>query len=96
VSYDYAFADSSQTFGLDSDRLAQLDHADPQTMNQRPYSFAEHGSLEPPADAGRALLDPKGSAIFWIFAAGLLGLVMVSGQFAIAAKVAAGGRAGRK
>ena len=89
-------ASAVDIFGVDSDTAAQNDHADPQTMQQRPYSFAEHGSMAPPANAGQALLDPRGSAIFWVFGAALLGLVMVTGQFAIAAKVAAGGRAGKK
>ena len=44
-------------------------------------------TLAPHSNAAKALIDPKGSAIFWIAIAGAAGLAMVSGQLAISAKV---------
>lgn len=48
-------------------------------------------SLQPPPNALKALTDPRGSAIFWIAIAAILGLAMVSGQLAVSAKVKARG-----
>jgi hypothetical protein len=48
-------------------------------------------SLAPQQNAARALIDPKGSAIFWVAGAAVLGLAMVSGQLAVSAKVKARG-----
>lgn len=50
--------------------------------------------LAPPANAARALIDPRGSAIFWVAAFAVLGLAMVSGQLKVSAAV--NGRAGKK
>ena len=50
--------------------------------------------VQPAGTAWQAILDPKGSAIFWVALFGVLGLAMVSGQLAISAKVA--GRGGRR
>jgi hypothetical protein len=47
----------------------------------------------PPENVIRALLDPHGSAIFWVALAAILGLVLVTGQVRVEA--ALGGRAGR-
>jgi hypothetical protein len=48
-------------------------------------------SLQPQQNAARALVDPKGSAIFWLALFAVLGLAMVSGQLAVSAKVRARG-----
>lgn len=48
-------------------------------------------SVQPASNAAKALVDPKGSAIFWVAAAAVLGLAMVSGQLAVSAKVKARG-----
>lgn len=47
--------------------------------------------LQPAPNAARAMVDPRGSAIFWIALAAALGLAMVSGQLAVSAKVRARG-----
>jgi hypothetical protein len=80
-------------FGISSEELARSDHADPQTAPSRPYATTETQLAAPPK-AHQALLDPKGSAIFWIAAAAVLGLVLISGQVRVEA--ALGGRAGRR
>jgi hypothetical protein len=84
---------ASETFGIPSAILARQDALDPQTPTPRPHASTEQ-TLEPPMSAARALTDPQGSAIFWIGAAAILGLVMVTGQFKVQA--ALGARAGRK
>lgn len=48
-------------------------------------------SLQPSPNAIRNLVDPRGSAIFWIALFAVLGLAMVSGQLSVAAKVKARG-----
>lgn len=48
-------------------------------------------TLKPPENAARALIDPKGSAIFWVAAFAVLGLAMVSGQLKVSAAVKARG-----
>jgi hypothetical protein len=85
--------DLQSLFGIDSDTLARLDQHDPQT-GFRTYATTESGTSQPPDSPVHALLDPKGSAIFWIAAAGVLGLVLVTGQLKVEAAV--GGRAGRR
>ncbi len=84
---------AGEIFGIGGAELAELDKADPQTAPVRAYASTETATLQPASPATRAILDPKGSAIFWIAAAALLGLVMVTGQFKVQA--ALGGRAGR-
>jgi hypothetical protein len=66
---------------------------DPQTPRHRAMVGNSSASLQPPANPLRAILDPKGSAIFWVAAAALLGLVLVTGRLRVEAAV--GGRAGR-
>ena len=44
-------------------------------------------TLKPHDNAAKALIDPRGSAIFWVAVAAALGLAMVSGQLAVSAKV---------
>lgn len=48
-------------------------------------------TLQPPDSAARALIDPRGSAIFWVAVAAVLGLAMVSGQLKVSAAVKARG-----
>lgn len=48
-------------------------------------------TIAPASNAARALLDPRGSAIFWVAAAAVLGLAMVSGQLKVSAAVKARG-----
>lgn len=47
--------------------------------------------VQPDQNPARALIDPKGSAIFWIALFAVLGLAMVTGQLAVSAKVRARG-----
>lgn len=48
---------------------------------------------QPPRQAHLALLDPQGSAIFWVALAAILGLVMITGQLKVSALLRArGGR----
>jgi hypothetical protein len=84
----------SDIFGTSSDELARADARDPQTPQVRPYTTAVNSpGNQPPRAAAMALLDPKGSAIFWIAAAAVLGLVLVTGQVKIEAALS--GRGGR-
>lgn len=85
----------SQTFGLSGDELALADHYDPQTPQTRTVSTAP-GSVTTAAaiSATRSLIDPHGSAMFWIAAAAVLGLVLVTGQIRVQAALAT--RAGRR
>lgn len=49
--------------------------------------------LQPSHNAAKNLLDPKGSAIFWVAVFAALGLAMVSGQLKVSAALnARGGR----
>jgi hypothetical protein len=43
----------------------------------------------PPTNPFRALLDPKGSALFWIALASILGLLLVTGQLKVQAALSA-------
>ena len=47
-----------------------------------------------PATGLKGLLDPRGSAIFWVVVAAVLGLAMVSGQLKVSA--ALNGRGGKR
>lgn len=82
-----------EIFGVGGAQLAMLDRADPQTPGVRAFAASSAATLEPPTSALRALTDPKGSAIFWLGAAAVLGLVLVTGQIRVQA--ALGSRVGR-
>lgn len=64
---------------------------DPTTGASPIYATTE-ATLQPASTPLRALLDPKGSAIFWIALAAVLGLVLVTGQLKVSAALK--GRAG--
>jgi hypothetical protein len=83
---------AQETFGISGDALAYSMHASPQTPDSPGIATAPQASKEPVAGAG-ALVDPRGSAGFWIAVAAILGLVLVTGKFKVEA--ALGGRAGR-
>lgn len=89
----YVGATAADLFGVSSRDQAALDMLDPGTSAHRTFASTEARN-EPPRDPVRALLDPQGSAIFWIGLAALLGLVLVSGQVRVEA--ALGSRVGRK
>ena len=83
-----------QLFGISSDDMARSDASDP-TTPLRTYSTAENPpSLSPPSNALAALVDPRGSAIFWIALFAILGLVLVTGQIRVEGAI--GSRVGRK
>lgn len=87
-----------ELFGTSSADVARDTIGDPMVFgvgNAGPVATTDVRD-EPPMSALRALTDPHGSAIFWLAAAALLGLVMVTGQFRIQAALGAGGRAGRR
>lgn len=82
----------SETFGVSGPDLAAAAQAD---SNSMPSPVATTRSQnQPPSNPLKALIDPTGSAIFWIAAAALLGLILVTGELRLDAKL--GGRAGRK
>ncbi|HEY8775799.1 MAG TPA: hypothetical protein VIM33_04875 [Gaiellaceae bacterium] len=82
-------------FGVTSDQLAQADARDP-TTPLRTYSTAQDspGAQNVPSNAFAAMLDPRGSAIFWIALFAILGLILVTGQIKVEGAV--GSRVGRK
>jgi hypothetical protein len=84
----------SEIFGISSDDMARSDAHDP-TTPYRTYSTAENspGALNPPDNPLAALLDPKGSPIFWIALFSILGLVLVTGQIRV--EGALGSRVGK-
>lgn len=83
---------AQETFGISGAALAAEQTLDPQSS---PSPIATTRVQNQPAGgAVGGLLDPHGSAIFWIALAALLGLVMVTGQARIEASL--GGRAGRR
>lgn len=87
---------ASETFGVSGTDIAAAASAD---ANSMPSPVATTRlSNQPPANAFKALLDPSGSAIFWIGLAALLGLVLVHGEARIDTKLGlgVGGRAGRR
>jgi hypothetical protein len=85
----------SEIFGPDSDELARADAADPQTPAIRTVTTAVNSpGNETPHSALSAITDPKTSAIFWIALAGVLGLVLVTGQ--VRFEAAAASRVGRR
>jgi hypothetical protein len=81
----------SETFGVGGADLATETLADP-TSAPSPIATTRVRNT-PPANPLKALTDPHGSAIFWIALAAILGLVLVTGQVRLDAKL--GGRAGR-
>lgn len=83
---------AAETFGVSGAALASDSVVDPQA-NASPIATTRVQN-EVPASAAKALLDPSGSAIFWIALAAILGLILVTGQVRLDAKL--GGRAGRK
>lgn len=52
--------------------------------------FPPTSTLAPSTSAVKALTDPRGSAIFWITAAGILGLGLVSGELSIRERLRVG------
>lgn len=87
--------DMMGTFGISGRELAQMDAADPQTPMHRGWATTDADDYEEtPSSPVRALLDPRGSAIFWVALAALLGLVLLTGQVKLEAAV--GGRAGKR
>lgn len=81
-------------FGVNSDQLAHADAADP-TTPLRTYATSENGpTLSHSPNAFAAMLDPRGSAIFWIALFAILGLVLVTGQIKV--EGALGTRYGKK
>lgn len=87
---------AQETFGASGTDIASAAAAD---SNSMPSPIATtRVTNQPPANALKALLDPSGSAIFWIGLAALLGLVLVHGEARIDTKLGLGlgGRAGRK
>lgn len=81
------------TFGLNPNALATQSLAHPDTP-AAPAIATTEVTMQPANSAARRILDPKGSAAFWIFLAAILGLVMMSGELKVAG--ALGGRVGRK
>jgi hypothetical protein len=79
------------TFGVSSALLAETDIANPSTPTPTVATTRQRNA--PPENPLRALVDPHGSAIFWIALAAILGLILVTGQVRVEA--ALGGRAGR-
>lgn len=82
-------------FGVSSDQLAEADKRDP-TTPLRTYSTAENSpdAHNVPSNAFAAMLDPRGSAIFWIALFAILGLILVTGQIRVEGAV--GSRVGKK
>lgn len=84
---------AEEIFGPSSQALARADFLDPQTPRSRTIATTEVRN-EPPDNPVLALLDPQGSAIFWVGLAALLGLLLVTGELKVQAAI--GGRAGKK
>jgi len=73
------------------DRLATMSMLDPSTPAAPAYATTEATLL--PSEGAMGLLDPKGSPLFWIGLAAILGLVLVTGQLKVSAALRArGGR----
>ena len=79
-------------FGLSGDDLAAQSLTSPQT-GAAPAIATTDATLQPSPSPLRALADPKGSALFWIGLAAVLGLIMVTGQLKVSAALK--GKAGR-
>ena len=82
-----------QTFGIDPIQQAMEWNASPLTSATPPIVTVEEATLQPARSPVSALLDPRGSALFWIALASVLGLLLVSGELKVAAAVR--GRAGK-
>lgn len=76
-------------FGLSANDLAAQSLASPQT-GAAPAIATTEATLQPSPSPLRALTDPKGSALFWIGLAAILGLVMVTGQLKVSAALKGG------
>jgi hypothetical protein len=74
-------------FGVSPSEIAAADD-----VSVIPYATTS-AQDQPPAQAHLALLDPQGSAVFWVALAAVLGLVLVTGQLKISAALRT--RAGR-
>lgn len=83
---------ANETFGISGPDLAAASAADSSSATS-PIATTRSRNA-PPSNPFKALLDPTGSAIFWIGLAALLGLILVTGQARIDLKL--GGRAGKK
>jgi hypothetical protein len=85
---------ASEVFGISGPDLAQEQAADPQS-GPSPIATTRQTNA-PPSNPLKALLDPQGSAIFWIALAAILGLFMIHGQASVDTKLGFGGSAGGK
>lgn len=75
----------------DPDLMASMNLLDPGTPAAPAHASTEATLL--PAEGVMGLLDPKGSPMFWIALAAVLGLVLVTGQLKVSAALRArGGR----
>lgn len=83
---------AAETFGISGAELASEAVVDPQA-SPSPVATTRVQN-EPATSPVKALVDPHGSAIFWIALAALLGLVLISGQSRV--ELALGGRVGRR
>jgi hypothetical protein len=71
------------------DRAAAMSLLDPSTPAAPAHASTEATLL--PSTGVHGLLDPKGSALFWIGLAAVLGLVLVTGQLKVSAALRARG-----
>jgi hypothetical protein len=85
---------AEEPFGMSGARMAAEQIVDP-SSNPSPVATTRVQN-DVPDNPLRALTDPHGSAIFWLGLAGLLGLVLVTGQFKVQAAVATRAGRGRK
>ena len=72
----------------DSDAMAHARLVNP-TTSAAPAIASTEATLRPSSGA-RALLDPKGSALFWVGLAAVLGLSLVTGQLKVSAALRGG------
>ena len=75
--------DGDTAFGLASNPISS---GGPTSTAPAP-GWPASSTIQPAQNALRALLDPRGSAIFWIAVAAILGLAMVHGQLSISGRV---------
>lgn len=82
---------AEEKFGplAEPDRLAMMSLLDPSTPAAPAYASTEATLM--PSEGFRGLLDPKGSPLFWIGLAAVLGLVIVTGQLKVSAALRARG-----
>lgn len=84
---------AAEMFGplAEPDLLANMNLFDPATPAAPAFASTEATLL--PSEGVMGLLDPKGSPLFWIGLAAILGLVLVTGQLKVSAALRArGGR----